>query len=128
MVGLVLTVLGLAVSFWLAFVAFLCVLALAVMLETEIRVVGREKLGNLPINAWLAGSGREQQRQPEERSRGASVADHCWFIAGSPAHSSRRPVPVGSSSASPRSVVAERPLRTAAGRSRPALVLVSASR
>jgi Flp pilus assembly protein TadB len=64
-VGLVLTVLGLAVSFWLAFVAFLCVLGLAVMLETEIRVVGREKLGNLPINAWLAGSGRQQQRKPE---------------------------------------------------------------
>ena len=63
--GLVLTVAGLAVSFWLAFLAFLGVLALAVMLEAEIRVVGREKLGNLPINAWLAGSSRQQQR-PEE--------------------------------------------------------------
>jgi Flp pilus assembly protein TadB len=62
--GLVLTVAGLAVSFWLAFVAFLAVLALAVLLESEVRVVGREKLGNLPINAWLAGSGR-QQRKPE---------------------------------------------------------------
>ena len=62
-VGLVLTVAGLTVSFWLAFVAFLGVLGLAVLLEAEIRVIGREKLGNLPINAWLAGSGR--QRPPE---------------------------------------------------------------
>ena len=32
---------------------------MAVKLEAEIRVVGREKLGNLPINAWLAGAGRQ---------------------------------------------------------------------
>ncbi len=62
-VGLVLTVAGLTVSFWLAFVAFLGVLALAVLLESEVRVIGREKLGNLPINAWLAGSGRQQRQQ-----------------------------------------------------------------
>lgn len=61
--GLVLTVAGLAVSFWLAFAGFVGVLAMAVMLEAEVRVVGREKLGNLPINAWLAGAGR--QRDPE---------------------------------------------------------------
>ena len=61
--GLVLTVAGLAISFWLAFAAFIGVLAMAVLLESEIRVIGREKLGNLPINAWLAGSGR--QRPPE---------------------------------------------------------------
>ncbi len=61
--GLVLTVAGLAVSFWLAFVGFICVLSMAVLLEAEIRVIGREKLGNLPINAWLAGAGR--QRRPE---------------------------------------------------------------
>ena len=57
-VGLVLTVAGLAVSFWLAFICFIGVLAMAVLLEAEIRVIGREKLGNLPINAWLAGAGR----------------------------------------------------------------------
>ncbi len=61
--GLVLTVAGLAVSFWLAFAGFIGVLVMAVLLEQEIRVVGREKLGNLPINAWLAGAGR--QRPPE---------------------------------------------------------------
>ncbi len=64
-IGLVLTVAGLTVSFWLAFVAFLGVLFLAIMLEAEIRVIGREKLGNLPINAWLAGSGRQQQRDQD---------------------------------------------------------------
>lgn len=61
--GLVLTVAGLGVSFWLAFVGFVAVLFMAVKLESEIRVVGREKLGNLPINAWLAGAGR--QRHPD---------------------------------------------------------------
>lgn len=61
-VGLGVTVAGLAVSFWLAFAGFIGVLLLAVMVEGELRVVGREKLGSLPINAWLAGSGRNQRR------------------------------------------------------------------
>jgi membrane associated rhomboid family serine protease len=59
--GLVLTVLGLAVSFWLAFAGFIAVLVMAVLLEQEVRVVGREKLGSLPINAWLAGSARRHK-------------------------------------------------------------------
>jgi hypothetical protein len=62
-VGLVLTVAGLTVSFVLAFAAFVGVLVVAVMLEGEIRVLGREKIGNLPINAWLASGNR--QRRPE---------------------------------------------------------------
>jgi len=61
--GLILTVLGLAIHFGWAFLGFVGVLVMAVKLEAEIRVVGREKLGNLPINAWLAGAGR--QRPPE---------------------------------------------------------------
>lgn len=61
--GLVLTVAGLAISFWLAFGGFVAVLVMAVMLEAEIRVVGREKLGNLPINAWLAGAGRQRDSE-----------------------------------------------------------------
>ena len=61
--GLVLTIAGLALHFWLAFVAFVAVLVIAVLLEQEIRVVGREKIGSLPINAWLTGSARE--RRPE---------------------------------------------------------------
>lgn len=63
LVGLVLTIAGLAVSFLLAFAAFVGVLIVAVLLEAEIRVLGREKIGNLPINAWLAGS--NQKRRPE---------------------------------------------------------------
>lgn len=62
-VGLVLTVAGLAISFLLAFAAFVVVLVVAIMLEAEIRVLGREKIGNLPINAWLAGA--NQKRRPE---------------------------------------------------------------
>ncbi len=62
-VGLILTVAGLAVNFLLAFAAFVGVLIVAVMLEGEIRVLGREKIGNLPINAWLASGNR--QRRPE---------------------------------------------------------------
>lgn len=63
LVGLVLTVAGLAVNFFVAFAAFVGVLVVAIMLESEIRVLGREKIGNLPINAWLAGSA--QKRRPE---------------------------------------------------------------
>ena len=62
-VGLVLTVAGLAISYVLSFAAFVGVLVVAILLESELRVLGREKIGNLPINAWLAGSGR--QRRPE---------------------------------------------------------------
>lgn len=58
--GLVLTVAGLAVSFWLAFAGFVGVLAMAVLLEQELRLIGREKLGNLPINAWLTSTSRRR--------------------------------------------------------------------
>lgn len=61
-IGLVVTVLGLAVSFWVAFAGFVGVLVLAVMLESELRLIGREKLGSLPINAWLTNAGK---RRPE---------------------------------------------------------------
>ncbi|HUF97859.1 MAG TPA: DUF3040 domain-containing protein [Ilumatobacter sp.] len=59
--GLVVTIAGLAISFWLAFAAFVGVLIMAVLFEAELRIVGRERLGNLPINAWLAGSGRPRR-------------------------------------------------------------------
>jgi len=63
-VGLALTVAGLAVSFWLAFAAFVGVLVVAVLLEQEIRVIGREKIGSLPVNAWLAG--QQKPRPPRD--------------------------------------------------------------
>ena len=50
--------LGLSVSFWLAFAAFLVVLAVAVALEREVRLLARERLGTLPISAWLGGARR----------------------------------------------------------------------
>ena len=62
-VGLVLTILGLAVHFWLAFAGFVGVLVVAVLLEQEVRVIGRDKIGQLPINAWLTGTAREQRNQ-----------------------------------------------------------------
>ena len=61
--GLILTVAGLAVNFLLAFGAFVGVLVVAILLESELRVIGREKIGSLPINAWLTGSG--PRRPPE---------------------------------------------------------------
>lgn len=53
--GLALTIGGLAVSFVVAFAGFVLVLVMAVMLESEVRLLGRERLGQLPISAWLSG-------------------------------------------------------------------------
>jgi hypothetical protein len=61
--GVGLTVLGLAVSFWLSFAAFIAVLGLGLMLENELRLIGRDKLGNVSVNAWLGGNRRP--RRPE---------------------------------------------------------------
>ena len=59
--GLALTIAGLAVSFLLAFAGFVAVLVTAVLLEGEIRLIGRERLGNLPISAWLGGARRPRR-------------------------------------------------------------------
>ena len=63
--GLALTVAGLAVSYWLAFAGFVAVLVMAVMLESEIRLLGRERLGTLPISAWLGGARRPNRRRDD---------------------------------------------------------------
>lgn len=55
LVGLVITIGGLAVSFVVAFAGFVLVLIMAIMLESEVRLLGRERLGQLPISAWLSG-------------------------------------------------------------------------
>lgn len=60
--GLAATVVCLAINFILAFVAFVFVLFMAVKLESEIRLLGREQLGQLPISAWL------NARRPDEQS------------------------------------------------------------
>jgi hypothetical protein len=56
--ALTVTVLGLGVSFWLAFGGFLVMLFVAVSLEREVRLLARERLGSLPISAWLGGGRR----------------------------------------------------------------------
>ena len=63
--GLALTVAGLAVSYWLAFAGFVAVLVMAVMLEAEVRLLGRERLGSLPISAWLGGARRPSRRRED---------------------------------------------------------------
>ena len=60
--GLAATVVCLAINFILAFVAFVFVLFMAVKLESEVRLLGREQLGQLPISAWL------NARRPDEQS------------------------------------------------------------
>lgn len=64
--GLALTVGGLAVSFLASFVGFVVVLVMAIMLESELRLIGRERLGQLPISAWLSGQrpGEQGERSP----------------------------------------------------------------
>ena len=63
--GLALTIGGLADSFVVAFVGFVLVLVMAVMLEAELRLLGRDRLGPLPISAWLSG-GRRTDDEPAE--------------------------------------------------------------
>jgi hypothetical protein len=55
LLGLAVTIGGLAVNFLVAFAGFVFVLVMAVMLESEVRLLGRERLGQLPISAWLSG-------------------------------------------------------------------------
>lgn len=62
MVGLAVTVVCLAINFLAAFAAFVFVLFMAIKLESEIRLLGRESLGQLPISAWL------NARRPDEQS------------------------------------------------------------
>ncbi|WP_420450465.1 DUF3040 domain-containing protein [Ilumatobacter sp.] len=61
-VGLATTVVCLAINFVAAFVAFVFVLFMAIKLESELRLLGREQLGQLPISAWL------NARRPDEQS------------------------------------------------------------
>ena len=62
LLGLVITIGGLAINFVVAFAGFLLVLVMAVMLESELRLLGRERLGQLPISAWLNGRRTESER------------------------------------------------------------------
>ena len=61
-VGLAITVLGLSVNFLVSFGGFVLVLVMAVLLESELRVIGRDRLASLPVSAWLGGASRSQRR------------------------------------------------------------------
>ena len=63
--AVVVTILGLSVSYWLAFALFLVVLVIAVALEREVRLLARERLGTLPISAWLGGGRRGSASRDE---------------------------------------------------------------
>ncbi len=62
--AVVVTVLLLSVSVWLSIATFVGALVVAVALEREARMIAREKIGALPISAWLGA-----------RRRGASSGD-----------------------------------------------------
>jgi hypothetical protein len=64
--ALAVTVLSLAVSVWLSLIAFAGTLVAAVALEREIRLLAREKVGVLPISAWLGGARRRRQTDPTD--------------------------------------------------------------
>ena len=72
--GLALTIGGLALNFLFAFAGFILVLVVALMLETELRLLGRERLGQLPISAWL--SGRRPSGVAAARGRRSASASH----------------------------------------------------
>lgn len=61
LVGLAVTVLGLSVNFVVSFVGFIVVFVMAVLLESELRVIGRDRLASLPVSAWLGGASRQQR-------------------------------------------------------------------
>ena len=62
LVGLTVTVLGLGISYLVSFGGFVFVLVMAVLLESELRVIGRDRLASLPVSAWLGGASRPQRR------------------------------------------------------------------
>jgi hypothetical protein len=61
-IGLAITVFGLGFNFLVSFGGFVLVLVMAVLLESELRVIGRDRLASLPVSAWLGGASRSQPR------------------------------------------------------------------
>jgi membrane associated rhomboid family serine protease len=64
--SLALTVLLLGVTVWLSLAGFVVSLAIAVLLEREVRLVARERIAALPLSAWLGANNR---RRPGSGSR-----------------------------------------------------------
>jgi len=63
--GIALTVVALSVSVWLSIVGFVATLAVAVVFEREVRVLARDRIGTLPVSAWLVGSHRRGSRHAD---------------------------------------------------------------
>lgn len=64
-IGLAVTVLGLGFNFLVSFAGFVFVLVMAVLLEAELRVIGRDRLASLPVSAWLGGGSARTQRRDD---------------------------------------------------------------
>ncbi|HAZ33529.1 MAG TPA: hypothetical protein DCY63_06785 [Acidimicrobiaceae bacterium] len=60
-VGVVATVLALAVSYLVAFLIFVGVVALSIVVANEIAVIGREQLSGASISAWAASARARRQ-------------------------------------------------------------------
>lgn len=71
--ALVLTVMMLGVTVWLSLAGFLGSLALAVLLEREIRVVARERIAALPLSAWLGAANRRRTGGPSGQTKSEEV-------------------------------------------------------
>lgn len=70
--SLALTVLMLGVTVWLSLAGFLGSLAIAVVLEREIRVAASDRIASLPLSAWLGAANR---RRPGGGANGASKSE-----------------------------------------------------
>ncbi len=66
MLGLAITIGGLAIDYRLAFAGFVLVLVTAILLESELRLLGRDRLGQLPISAWLNAGARPARRDHDD--------------------------------------------------------------
>ncbi len=70
--ALTFTVLMLGVTVWLSLAGFLGSLAIAVLLEREVRVAASDRIAALPLSAWLGAANR---RRPGGGANGASKSE-----------------------------------------------------
>jgi hypothetical protein len=61
-IGIVATVLSLSVSFIVSFAVFGVVLVLGTLVAGELRLLGRERLGESPLAAWIAAARAQRPR------------------------------------------------------------------
>ena len=73
--SLAMTVLLLGVTVWLSLAGFIASLALAVLLEREVRLVARERIAALPLSAWLGANSRRHPGSQGDRNDDAERLD-----------------------------------------------------